>query len=299
MDELIFFFHSKITTNRHTKIHPRTTDLAVAGAAHSFVSSISHSCFLEDEDASILETSDCLRCRRRPANSTSGSFNKWCQHLCLELLTVTVFYGCVDSSFPLWPISTLAEPPRCCGFDSGRSGPAQPGTPTLTSAMQIQRCIKILGLITHLTVIHNFNWWNAASAYCRAITLRMLRKSCFPSAGKTKSLPSRWRLESTRGRGVGALTGSGPRVVIRNAPGISLCHANVQLFKAFAVVAYSNTSLLQKKSPRANTRKTLQACSLYGIMLVVSFFFWKCTLLFAYFVLKCLQMTCVCCLVFT
>lgn len=92
-------------------IHPRTANSTAAGAAHSFVSSISRSWFLEDKDASILETSECLQCRRRLTNSTSGSFNKWCQHLCLELLTVTLFYGCVDSCFPLvWPISTLAAP---------------------------------------------------------------------------------------------------------------------------------------------------------------------------------------------
>lgn len=166
----------------------------------------------------------------------------------------SVFYGCVHSCFPLlWPISTLAEPPHstCCEFSSGRGGPARPGTNTLSSVMRIQRRVTLLWLITHLTAIHDLNWWSAVLASCRAITPRMLRKSCFPSARKTKSLQSRWRLESTWGRGVGTLTRSGPKVVIQKAPGISLCHANLQLFKPFAVVAYSNASLLLEKNKQS------------------------------------------------
>lgn len=82
------------TATKILNVHCKRNQVSVQQQAqrrYSLVSSMSHGGFLQDKDASILETSERLRCRRR-LNSTSGSFNKWCRHLCLELLTVTVFF---------------------------------------------------------------------------------------------------------------------------------------------------------------------------------------------------------------
>lgn len=79
--------------------------------------------------------------------------------------------------------------------------------------------------------------------FCRAITPRMLRERCFSISGKDKEPPEQTEgLSQHEAVASEHSLGSGPRVVIRNAPGIPLCHANVQLFKAFAVVPYSNVS---------------------------------------------------------
>lgn len=102
--------------------------------------------------------------------------------------------------------------------------PAAAGTAnlrgTLTSVTQIRAHIKNLELIAHRTVDELMKC--RLSLFDRANAPWALRKSCFPSAGKTKSLPSRWRLQSTQGRGVGTLPAGGPTVVCWNAPGISL-----------------------------------------------------------------------------
>lgn len=83
------------TATKILNIHCKRNQVSVQQQAqrrYSLVSSMSRGWFLEDKDASILETSERLWCWRRLTNSTSGSFNKWCRHLCLELLTVTVFF---------------------------------------------------------------------------------------------------------------------------------------------------------------------------------------------------------------
>lgn len=298
---LSFFFHSKTkqTNKRDTKMFSFTAGLQTQQQQVQHILSFPR-CHTADFlkmktppssrrasafGADVVSPTQLRDLSISDANICAGNFSL---SPCFMDALTAVFHS--SDLFPQWRRHHTAS--TCCELDSDRSVLAQPGRNTLTSVVHTQRCNKLLQLITHLTVIHHFNWWNAVSASCRAITRRMVCKSCFPSARKTKSLPSRWRLESTWGRGVGALTGSGPRVVIRNAPGISLCHANVQLFKAFAVVAYSNV----KKAPKPTLVKHFESVHCAG-----DHASWFSTELYfvLFFFLTCLQMTCMCSLVFT
>lgn len=112
----LFFFHSKTKqTNRDTKMFSFTAGLQTQQQQVKHILS-----FPRYHTADFLKMKTLPSSRRASAfgadvdSPTSRSFNKWWQHLCRELLTVTVFYGCVDSCFPpLWPISTVAAPPHC------------------------------------------------------------------------------------------------------------------------------------------------------------------------------------------